>query len=82
MATRKYSNCVKNEPMRTFPKTVLKWTLLPVGKNKAQKRKNKNGEERGNVKKKSEAPNGEGPESVCELRDAHEYQYRYIAAHK
>jgi hypothetical protein len=64
--------------MRTFPKTVLKWTLLPVGKNKAQKSKNENGEKRGNVKKKSEAPNGEGPESVRELRDAHEYQYRSL----
>ena len=57
--------------MRTIPKTALKWTLLPAGKSKAQKRKNKNGEERGNVKEKSEAPNGKRPESVRELRDAH-----------
>jgi hypothetical protein len=60
--------------MGMFPKTVLKWTPLPVGKNKAQNRENKNGEERGDVKKKPEAPNGEGPESVRELRGTHEYR--------
>ena len=77
---RKKQQLCQYEPMRTLPKRILKWTLPPKSESKAQAGADKNEEERRHVQERLKAPYRQRPESTSKLGEAHETQYRPLAA--